>query len=219
MRHSRATGYRELPVPECFRFPSVAGPGVLPVTEKSAVPILNGKKPASNPVLTPGSLVTENYRLWSAADSGVLLVAEKSAVPIFTGKKPASTPVLTAGSPVTEISRQQRIDGDKLVGQEVSSINFFNQPVTEPTNRVLAYTTFSDSCFTRTRDTGEVTRYRPLLPQFFGYRAFSQKTLVTERHQPPGLTSYRDWWLQRKAAEPPLDRKKAASYEPIPAKK
>ena len=46
--------------------------------------------------------------------------------------------------------------------------------------------------------------YRPVLPQFFGYRAFSQNTLVTERHQPTGLTGYRDCWLQRKAAEPPL---------------
>ena len=49
---------------------------------------------------------------------------EKSAVPILTGKKPASNPVLTTGSLVTEISRLQRIDGDKLVGQEVSSEKF-----------------------------------------------------------------------------------------------
>ena len=94
----------------------------------------------------------------------------------------------------------------------------FNQLVTEPTDRVPAYTTFSNSCFTRARDTGEVTRYRPALPQFFGNRSFSQKTLVTEKHQPTGFTIYRDCWLQRKAAESPLDRKKATSYEPIPAK-
>ena len=39
----RSTGYRKLSV-----------------TEKSAVSILTGKKPASNPVLTAGSPVTEN---------------------------------------------------------------------------------------------------------------------------------------------------------------
>ena len=46
---------------------------------------------------------------------------EKSAVPTLTGKKPASNPVLTPGSPVTEVSRLQRIAGDKLGGQEVST--------------------------------------------------------------------------------------------------
>ena len=62
----------------------------------------------------------------SAAGSGtgVLLVTEKSAVLIITGKEPASNPVLTTGSPVTEVSRLQRIEGDKLVGQEVSSVKF-----------------------------------------------------------------------------------------------
>ena len=53
-----------------------------------------------------------------------LLVTEKSAVPILTGKEPAANPVLTTGSPVTEFSRLQRIEGDKLVGQEVSSVKF-----------------------------------------------------------------------------------------------
>ena len=59
MVHSRATGS-----------------GVLPVTEKSAVPILTGKKPASNPVLTTVSPVTEDCRFWSVAGSGVLQVTE-----------------------------------------------------------------------------------------------------------------------------------------------
>ena len=55
---SRFTGYRELLVPEWCRFPSV-----LLVTEKSTVPMLTDKKPASNPVLTTGSPVTELYQL------------------------------------------------------------------------------------------------------------------------------------------------------------
>ena len=46
--------------------------------------------------------------------------------------------------PITE-----EIAGDKLVGQETSSEKFLNQLVTEPTDRVLAYTTFIDCCFTR----------------------------------------------------------------------
>ena len=37
--------------------------GVLLVTEKSAVPIITGKAPAANPVLTTGSPVTEVSRL------------------------------------------------------------------------------------------------------------------------------------------------------------
>ena len=53
-----------------------------------------------------------------------LPVTEKSAVPILTGKKPASNPVLTTGSPVTEVTWLQRIAGDKLFGQEVSSEKF-----------------------------------------------------------------------------------------------
>ena len=58
-------------MPQGCRCLSAAGPGVLLVTEESAVPILTGKKPASNPVLTAGSPVTENYRLQSAAGSRV----------------------------------------------------------------------------------------------------------------------------------------------------
>ena len=53
MTYSRATGS------ENYRLLSGAGSGVLPVTEES-VPILKGKKPASNPVLTTGLPVTEN---------------------------------------------------------------------------------------------------------------------------------------------------------------
>ena len=45
--------------------------------------------------------------------------------------------------PVTE-----EIAGDKLVGQEASSGKFLNKLVTEPTDQVLAYTTFIDGCFT-----------------------------------------------------------------------
>ena len=98
MTYSRATGS------ENYWLPSVASSRVLPVTEKSAVPIPYGKKPASNPVLTTGSPVTENcrFRKRSAASSGVLLVTEKSAVPILTGKEPVSNLVLTTVSPVTE---------------------------------------------------------------------------------------------------------------------
>ena len=54
----------------------------------------------------------------------MLLVTEKSDVPIITGKELASNPVLTSGSPVTEVSRLQRIEGDKLAGQEVSPVKF-----------------------------------------------------------------------------------------------
>ena len=50
-------------MPQGCRCLSAAGPGVLLVTEESAVPILTDKKPASNPVLTTGSPVTEVYRL------------------------------------------------------------------------------------------------------------------------------------------------------------
>ena len=118
-----------LPVPECYRFLSVAGPRALLVTEESVVP-------ASNPVLTTGLPVPEccrsqsiaGYRgigcisFKSSADnrfagSGVLPAPEccrfrnrsaagyrKSAVPILTGKEPSSNPVLTSGSTVTEVS-------------------------------------------------------------------------------------------------------------------
>ena len=58
-------------MPQGCRCLSAAGPGVLLVTEESAVPILTGKKPASNLVLTAGSPVTENYRFRSAAGSRV----------------------------------------------------------------------------------------------------------------------------------------------------
>ena len=51
---NRFAGYRELPVPECcwFRNHSAAG------YKKSAVPILTGKEPASNSVLTTDSTVS-----------------------------------------------------------------------------------------------------------------------------------------------------------------
>ena len=102
-----------LPVPECYRFLSVAGSGVLPVAEESVVPILKGKKPASNPVLTTGLPVTENCRFRSVAGSGtgVLLVTKKSAVPILTGKEPASNPVLTTGSTVSLLSEPTSLTG------------------------------------------------------------------------------------------------------------
>ena len=79
-RLNRITGYTELLVThsraigtENYRLPSIAGSGVLPIRsaagleccwlQKSAVPILTGKEPASNPVLTASSPVTENYWL------------------------------------------------------------------------------------------------------------------------------------------------------------
>ena len=65
MTYSRATGS------ENYRLPSVAGSRVLPVTEKSAVPIPTGKKPASNPGLTTGSSVTENCQFRSVAGNRV----------------------------------------------------------------------------------------------------------------------------------------------------
>ena len=97
---------------------------MLPVQEccwlqESAVPILTGKEPGSNPVLTAGSPVKENYWFRSGAGSRVLLVTWKSTVPMLTDKKPASNPVLTTGSLVTEVYRLQKFTGDKLVGQEV----------------------------------------------------------------------------------------------------
>ena len=73
-----------------------------------------------------GGEIHQGYWLQRIAGSGtgVRLVTEKSAVSIFTGKEPAANPVLTTGSPVTEVSRLPRIEGDKLVGQEVSSVKF-----------------------------------------------------------------------------------------------
>ena len=67
MTYSRATGS------ENYRLLSVAGSGVLSVTEES-VPILKGKKPASNPVLTTGLPVTENCRFRSVAGSGTVVL-------------------------------------------------------------------------------------------------------------------------------------------------
>ena len=99
MTYSRATGsenYRllsvagsgVLPVPECCRFRSVTGSGVLPVTEES-VPILKGKKPAPNPVLTTGLPVTETCRFRSVAGSGtvVLLVTRNLLFPSLLARK------------------------------------------------------------------------------------------------------------------------------------
>ena len=51
---NRFAGYRELPVPECCWFRNRIAAGY----KKSAVPILTGKEPASNPVLTTGSTVS-----------------------------------------------------------------------------------------------------------------------------------------------------------------
>ena len=78
--YSRATGS------ENYRLLSVAGSGVLPVTEES-VPILKGKKPASNPVLT--TLVVGYRELpvpeccWFRNRSAAGY--KKSTVPILTG--------------------------------------------------------------------------------------------------------------------------------------
>ena len=73
---------------------------------------------------TAGLPVTENCRLQRTTGYRVLPVTEKSALPILTGKKPASNPVLTPGLQVIEVSWLQRIAGDKLVGQEVSTEKF-----------------------------------------------------------------------------------------------
>ena len=67
MTYSRATGS------ENYRPLSVAGSGVLPVTEES-VPILKGKKSAPNPVLTTGLPVTENCRFQSVAGSRTVML-------------------------------------------------------------------------------------------------------------------------------------------------
>ena len=119
----------------------------------------------------------------------MLLVTEKSAVPILTGKEPASNPVLTTGSPVTEVSRLQRIDGHKLVGQEVffSKIPLTNQLQSLP------------------------TEWRFTQPPILWLQSLFP--------EPTGLTGYRACWLQRKAAERPLWTGRRQLYEPIPAKK
>ena len=69
--------FRELPAPECCRFRSVAGSGVLPVTEES-VPILTGKEPASNSVLTTGSTVSLLSEPTGLTGYRACLIAEKS---------------------------------------------------------------------------------------------------------------------------------------------
>ena len=125
----------------------------------------------------------------------MLLVTEKSAVPIITGKEPASNPVLTTVSPVTEVSRLQRIDGDKLVGQEVSSVNF---PLTNWLQSLQTEYWFTQPSLTVASQDLE------LLVKYSGTDLCCPKFFVTERHHPTGLTSYRACWLQRKAAEPPL---------------
>ena len=48
-----STGHRVLLVTENYRLQSIVG--------YNAVPIITGKKPASNPILTAGSLVTEFF--------------------------------------------------------------------------------------------------------------------------------------------------------------
>ena len=76
-----------LPVKQDYRLHRVAGDGVLPVLEcpvtEESVPILKGKKPAPNPVLTTGLPVTENCRFRSVAGSGtvVLLVTRNLLLP------------------------------------------------------------------------------------------------------------------------------------------
>ena len=63
--------FRELPAPECCRFRSV------PVTEES-VPILTGKEPASNSVLTTGSTVSLLSEPTGLTGYRACLIAEKS---------------------------------------------------------------------------------------------------------------------------------------------
>ena len=121
-----------LPVPECCRFPSAAGSGVLPVLEcyrfRSAEiccshPYWQGTSFKSSAYSRFTGyrelLVSENFLFRSAVGSRMLPVTEKSAVPILTDKEPTSNPVLTASSPVTEVYRLQKFTGDKLVGQEI----------------------------------------------------------------------------------------------------
>ena len=83
--------FRELPAPECCRFRSVVGYRELPVPEccwfrnhsaagykKSAVPILTGKEPASNSVLTTGSTVSLLSEPTGLTGYRACLIAEKS---------------------------------------------------------------------------------------------------------------------------------------------
>ena len=71
---NRFVGYRELPVPECcwFRNRSAAG------YKKSTVPILTGKEPASNSVLTTGSTVSLLSEPTGLTGYRACLIAEKS---------------------------------------------------------------------------------------------------------------------------------------------
>ena len=98
--------FRELPAPECCRFRSFVGSGVLPVTEES-VPILKGKKPASNPVLTTGLPVPECCWFRNRSAAGY----KKSTVSILTGKEPASNSGLTTGSTVSLLSEPTSLTG------------------------------------------------------------------------------------------------------------
>ena len=80
--HTAGCGHMEiqqgLPVKQDYRLQRVAADTQqgywLPVPEKSAVPILTGKKPASNPVLTTVSPVTEDCRFRSVAGYRELMV-------------------------------------------------------------------------------------------------------------------------------------------------
>ena len=62
---------------ENYRLLSVAGSGVLLVTEES-VPILKGKKPAPNPVLRTGSTVSLLSEPTGLTGYRACLIAEKS---------------------------------------------------------------------------------------------------------------------------------------------
>ena len=143
-----------------------------PVTEESAVPSITGKEKAASVNKSSEDSTATGYR--------VLMVTEKSAVPTLVDKKPASNPVLTAGSPVTEVSRLQRIAGDKLGEQEVSSEKLKEPDVTWNT-RLLDRQIYQ----------GINSWYRPVLSKFTGYRTFSggggDGLWLEEKHQPAGL--------------------------------
>ena len=151
----RVTGSRVVPVPECtsfkssadnrftctenYRFRSVASPGVLPVLECASF-----KSSADNRFPC-----TENYRFRSVTGSGVL------PVPQCTSLKPTSDNRFTCyrESPVPECCWFRSLAGYKdlmvtsWLDRKFLQKNSFNQPATEPTDWVPAYTTFSDSCF------------------------------------------------------------------------
>ena len=114
MTYSRATGS------ENYRLPSVAGSGVLPVTEES-VPILKGKtsfkSSADNRFAGYRELpVPECCWFWNRSAAGY----KKSAVPILTGKEPASNSVLTTGSTVSLLSEPTGLTGYRacLIAEE-----------------------------------------------------------------------------------------------------